>query len=363
MKRPITRKQKRISPSMNKLVDEKHYGQEPIFNRTPTDMEFLSTLNWYNYMHGDYDKAKEFLLEYMKENKYPSKDISCFRKIESWKINSSFGWISRQLSLGSIVPEEKIHKLKKYLENPPKEKKEEVKEEPIIRTDKTKAKTSELIALLDEELDKGETFSPYEIFMTQETSPIIAKTVVERFKPILNELEEARQGKDSLIKEGYKHLTKKQLSEKILQYNSIVEDACRIINNTKMVRKPRKKKIKSVTEQTNKVQYKKEDSFFKIKSIDPSLIIDSKQLWTFNTKTRILSVYNSESLRVRRTTLDNFDSESSISKKLRKPEEILNMIVSGTKPSLKKLMSTIKTKESPANGRLNSDTILMRVIK
>jgi len=50
-------------------------------------------------------------------------------------------------------------------------------------------------------------------------------------------------------------------------------------------------------------------------------------------------------------------------KTLRKPEDILTEIGKTTKARVAKVFIDIKTKEALANGRLNEDTIILKVFK
>jgi hypothetical protein len=130
------------------------------------------------------------------------------------------------------------------------------------------------------------------------------------------------------------------------------------------VRKPRKKKVKPASVLVAKMKYKENDGDFK--SVNPCDIIGASQLWVYNTKTRNLSVYNAvgnSGLSVRGTTLTGFDEESSITKKLRKPESVIKPLLDGGKIYLRKVMENIKTVEQKATGRINVDTILLRVVK
>mgnify|MGYP003348540752 CR=1 FL=1 len=101
-------------------------------------------------------------------------------------------------------------------------------------------------------------------------------------------------------------------------------------------------------------------------AIDPANIVGSSQLWVFNTKTRKLGVYNSQDsggLSVKGTSLLNYDETTSIQKTIRKPETVLPNCLKGGKIILRKLLPEINAVEQPLTGRINSDTILLRVIK
>lgn len=86
----------------------------------------------------------------------------------------------------------------------------------------------------------------------------------------------------------------------------------------------------------------------------------------FNTKTRKLGVYNAEDaggLSVKGSTLINFKQDTSVQKTLRKPESLLPEVLKAGKISLRKILPGINSVEQELTGRINDDTILLRVIK
>jgi hypothetical protein len=84
--------------------------------------------------------------------------------------------------------------------------------------------------------------------------------------------------------------TKKQLKEDIQFLNRIIEEAERYVIGVKQSRAPRKKKIVPVDKKLKTFKYQKEDKDFKISSVDPSKIIGAQEIWTFNTKYKIITV-------------------------------------------------------------------------
>jgi len=66
---------------------------------------------------------------------------------------------------------------------------------------------------------------------------------------------------------------------------------------------------------------------------------------------------------VKGTTLIGFDVERSLTKRLRKPDITIQSLLGAGKVTLRKFMEEIKSVESKANSRLNTDTILLRAIK
>jgi hypothetical protein len=134
----------------------------------------------------------------------------------------------------------------------------------------------------------------------------------------------------------------------------------------KKAAEPAKKKAKPVDKIVEKLQFKKEDNGFKIVSINPTDIVGASQLWVFNTKTRKLGAYNSSDaigLSIKGTSITNFDEKTSIQKTVRKPEVVLPQCLKGGKIILRKLLPEINAVEQELTGRINSDIVLLRVIK
>jgi hypothetical protein len=132
------------------------------------------------------------------------------------------------------------------------------------------------------------------------------------------------------------------------------------------IRKPRAKKIKPASVLVSKLQFLPEFKELNITSVDPKGIINASQLWVFNPKTRNLSVYHAvgrSGLSVRGTTITGYDTDASITKKIRKPEQVIPQLMVAGKVDLRNLMKNLSTTENKANGRINKDTTLLRIVK
>lgn len=178
------------------------------------------------------------------------------------------------------------------------------------------------------------------------------------------ELIDAIEKNDEQCVEAYAHLTKKELTRRIAMCDAMLADLDRIRDSAKATRKVSKPKARSVTSQTKNLKFKKEDSEFKLTSVNPISIVGAMRLLAFNTKTRVLTEFISEhpdGFEVSGTTLKRFDSELSRSKKLRKPEEFLAMAMKRTPKQFTKEFDALTTKASVPNGRIGSDHILLRV--
>ena len=100
-------------------------------------------------------------------------------------------------------------------------------------------------------------------------------------------------------------------------------------------------------------------------SVNPADIIGAQELWVYNTKTRKLGKYIADTLKgplnVKGTGIIGFDEHRSTSKTLRKPDEKLKEFAKATKIELRKFLDNIKATETKLNGRINLETILLRV--
>jgi hypothetical protein len=224
-------------------------------------------------------------------------------------------------------------------------------------------KAQMIITNLEEELDlvmEGKAFSMYTFCQANELNAQILNIVSDYYRPQYDEI----MSNDEQVQEAFG----KRLKFWINFWQSFFSDIERYVNNKKVtkVRKPREKKAKSAVDLVKNLKYQKEEPSLKIVSVHPTELVGCTQLWTYNTKYKKLSRYDSvgpAGIQVKGTTLIGYDVETSMSKGLRKPESSIQALLGAGKVSLRKLMDEIKTAESKPNGRINQDTILRRVIK
>jgi heptaprenylglyceryl phosphate synthase len=128
---------------------------------------------------------------------------------------------------------------------------------------------------------------------------------------------------------------------------------------------PRKKKVKSADQMTQRLKYMKGDAELKLTSIEPTKLIGACEAWIFNVKTRRVDHYFSndvDGISIKGSTLQNINEKTSVAKKIRKPLEVSKNIVMGTSRSATKYFDAIKTKPVLSTGRLNAFSIILRVV-
>ena len=94
-------------------------------------------------------------------------------------------------------------------------------------------------------------------------------------------------------------------------------------------------------------------------------MVGQTRLFTFNTKTRILSEYITQAangFEISGTSLKNFDKVNSRCTKLRKPDEFIAIVQNKSVTQIDKEFKQLTTKVNVPNGRLNMDTILLRAL-
>lgn len=351
-----------VSRAASKSIDLKYYGLEPV---DITGKSLTEVYNWYNYMY-EQDQARDWLLEYMKKTTdFVKGDIEAVKRLPKHDIPTTVGWIARILMNGNKLENldyfknriaELIVRGKKSNDN-----EAVVIERPTVNVhERAAAKIDLLITDIEEQLDEDPNFSIYDFLKSREATVQAANAIKDRYTPILEEV----LSDDPQVKESFG----KNLKSQQKFWQSFIDDCDRYAGNKKAtkVRKPRAKKQKSAVEVIKNLKFQKEYLPLKIVSVNPADIIGAQQLWVYNTKYKKLTRYDAlgpAGISVKGTTLTGFDTEKSVTKILRKPDVVIANLLSAGKIALRKIMSDLKTAETEATGRINSDTILLRVIK
>jgi len=224
----------------------------------------------------------------------------------------------------------------------------------------------ELLELEDKWIDGDEaTINIYDRFKYHG----LTNTAISHVKPMIEgwllDYEDAYHKRCDQAVEGYSHLKRSTLNQRIKICTAMLEDLERIRSATKASRNVKIKRPKSVDKQVAKVQYKKEDNDFKIVSINPIQIPTKTRLYAFNTKSKMVIEYVTESpngFEISGSTIKNISNGLSRTVCLRKPLDFLPIVLQKTPKQINDAWETLKTKTKVPNGRINKDTILLRVL-
>ena len=198
----------------------------------------------------------------------------------------------------------------------------------------------------------------------------LTNTAISYVKPMVEgwllDYEDAYHKRCDQAVEGYSHLKRSTLNQRIKTCKAMLEDLERIRSATKASRNVKVKGSVAIDKQVSKVQYKKEDTDFKIVSINPIQVPNKTRLYTFNCKYKVITEYVTDSPNgfiISGSTIKNFNKATSRSVKLRKPLDFLPSFLSRTPKQIDDLWKLyITTKTFAPNGRINKDTILLRVL-
>jgi len=217
----------------------------------------------------------------------------------------------------------------------------------------------------DPEAFDPKAFKMLNLLKGKEVKAAHARIIKTFYSRDLAELEELASGKaDEQLREGYSHRSKKQIKNLIAFYQEIMMACDMLAQEAKVNRAPRKAKAVPKEKLIAKLKFKKTDEPLKLVSINPIDIIGAGELWIFNIKTRKLGKYVAtefNTLNVKGTTITNFDEFKSIQKTIRKPEEKLKEFKLANKVALRKFLDEINATDTKMNGRINEETILLKV--
>ena len=356
---------------------------------------FRIAMDYYR-LEADTKQCKPSVLKWMSLNGYTAEQLKIAKSLKDHRFNVTMGAIAECLMrgmpavredfnngknsaewLGSAVT--KIFEEGRYDVEPESKTEEKVTIQPSIQE-----RLREAAGRMTEELEDAyeafqidpDTFDPkafkvLNLLKGKGAKAAHARIIKSFYVNDLDEITEAIAGKDEQLKEGYSHLTKAQM-KKFLDFLKEIDGACSMLmQEAKVDRKPRVQKTKPVEKIVEKLKYKKSDEPLKLVSINPADIVGASELWVYNVKTRKIGKYVADNidpkglgrsgLSVKGTSITGFNDTLSVQKTLRKPVEQLNEFKTAGKIALRKFLEDIKAVDIKLNGRINEDTILLKV--
>lgn len=385
-------KKERGSRQITKSVNGKYLGRDEPFvaGKVLTEGEYARGLTWYNYMTFKEDWI-DYVIEYLESSGRRDEALRFKSVPKSWILSSIGAW-ARALFLGvspnmSVTKGRFEDKLKELLKHAGERDDQEGADEegdetegnptkaqkPSVRdhlNEKASRIFGEIEGLYDDLFEGVVDFDDFDLtewFRKQDVNPKLAKMIADKYRPWVetwDEIVDAPRGEEN----GYQHLSKDEKEGHREFYVMIVDGAERFGQNEKKLRAPRKKKPVSVEKKIRFLidSYQKNSKEFNVVSVDPSKIIGAGELWTFNTKYKILTVFRGDgfggTLDVNRCKIAGYDKNNSFSKRIgRKTEIWVDRCLKDNKTGLKKIMSEISGDPIKLAERVNENTILLRV--
>jgi hypothetical protein len=380
-------KRKFLKNGLVAATESKWTGEEPTWHDVDTWTDekkkktFSRALNFYNY-YLNTDDYFSIIEEYVKSIDRPSNKttLKMIRKAPKCIEIVSCGKLARMMNLG--MPKyhndvdygvevdnylRKISTLVPIERNTTKTVKKKVSVYDIMQ----ERIRDGVLVRMDEMLDEWILNTTAKVFkinvgslLKSVNAPISSLgTVVGWITKQRDELIEARDKSNPDSVEGYSYLKKPAIKKRIALLEEMLNDVEIYKSTKKAARKPRKTKEKSADKLVAKMNYLKSSPDYGVASVNPIKVVGSIKVYLFNEKYRKLTVLSTTSLSglsVKGTTIRDYDEKNSFSMKIRKPEEILPIIVSKTDKQIANALKKLTTKKTSANGRVNDNTLILK---
>ena len=354
------------------------------------------TRHWHNamtYYRLEFNNKdlKPAVLKWMAEIGCTKTDIAAFKKTKDSRCNTTMGAIASCLLRGMPAVRADFNQgrdtsawLRKEIADVIEQGKHDIDADTVVEVkpvvaqpsiqDRVKDAAYRMTEEIEDAIDGFQTdpeafdpkaFKMLNLLKGKEVKAAHARIIKGFYSKDLAELELLASGKgDEQLREGYSHRSKKQIKNLIVFYHEIMMACDMLAQEAKVNRAPRKTKAVPKEKLIAKLKFMKTNEPLKLVSINPVDIIGCSELWIFNTKTRKLGKYVASefnTLNVKGTTIVNFDEFKSVQKTVRKPEEKLKEFKAAGKVQLRKFLDDINATDTKMNGRINEDTILLKV--
>jgi hypothetical protein len=206
--------------------------------------------------------------------------------------------------------------------------------------------------------------SPVNVLSAKNILPQHVSILTEAWQNKLNEFQEALDGKDPQLVEGYKHMSKTELKAMIKFCEAVLTGLTGYVTVKKASKTPRKRKAISPEKQVSKLKYLKQFEELKLTSVAPAKLVGASEIWLYDTAKRKLIYYIADghvgTMTVKGTTIVGFDSTNSGTKTVRKPAETIKALMGAGKPAARKLFKDLKAVQTEPNGRTNENIIILK---
>lgn len=376
---------KKVTVRRAHLADEKYTGSEPVwdteralaFSDSDFDHHLRRSFYYYNYHFTVKDLKPDFVkwLQAQTDFEVSKSDLSKVIKSRWVPItacsliaahNKGMPLKPRAIEYLESAVRDVVEKYSQYNEEddqPAETLAPAVAYKPPTIQDRLNEKTSATIGELEGHYDDLESIKFYDFLVAQNVPQGQLGKIEKVYAERRAELELAQAKTDDQVTEGYKHLKAADFKKHYAWLDELAKAIEQYRGVKKATKKARVKKSPSKEKLVAKLKYCKQDAVLKMVSINPVDAIGAQELWVYNTKTRKLGQYmsaTSAGLGIKGTSIENYTAKS-VQKTLRKPDQQLAEFMKAGKVQLRKYMDSIKTTEIALNGRVNEDTLLLRV--
>lgn len=385
---------KSTSKAVSNMIAIQMRSDQPVFQDTDDimdrDIQIGRALNWYNALSTD-AKERKWYWEYAKANKlFKGENLSRIKVADS-KMFHRIGRFARMTMDGFPLDHDRFIQNKldglrltliDYLKPKKKvSKKTETTKKLSVQErmdEKAEELTGNLLNMIDEYIgdiksikksDDGNHVNIESFLNVEEVKPLIAKRILSHIECHASEWDEVVDNiSDKDLKEAYSYLTTSEHKRIQRMYKKVLDELS-VRASQKRQRKTRKKKVKTPAQIVSKVKYQESCKETNVDSIQPEKIVGSARVILFNTKYREYQIIEAENekigLTIEGTTIKGIDKNKSVCKRIREKyvQDLLNITqVKGIR-TIRNEYKGIRATENTPTGRLNGNTLIVRVMK
>lgn len=324
--------------------------KEPNFTVLTSDnLSLIKGLNYYA-ANSDFVQSKKWALEWIKANMPES--FADLKGKKEW-VFANRGFFCRMIQNGFIPSEQQVDDLKAFFMKAKKTKDVEPKEKAVVVKKMPKEVVNAALEQFDYAVDR--------CIMNREIGKVEFGTnakdnqeVLKQIEKMTAEHEENREFYDA----GYLRRVKKF-------FKSVKEqlEAVQKVVKQQTIRRVAPKKI-IPTKMAAGLKFKKEAPELGLVGLRPEALIGAQHAVVYDVAKRFLMYFKAADdtgLLIQGTSVKNFDTEKSILKKIRKPEEIIKELLGKTAVQMKKVLTEVKSTQYGVNGRFNENMIILKV--
>lgn len=369
--------------------DEKHIGAEPVWDteralnmsQEAFDHHLRRSFRYYNYFYNQKD-LKKLVVEWLQKNaKLTKKQLAIYIQSSPDQTPMTLCSLVKAISKGMPCRDrEKNYILGKVMlvvgkdaeDSKAKPKARKGGKEVYVPTiqDRLAEKTAEVIGEIEGEVDnvfakKPTTIKVYDYLSAKGVAQSQIGKIRTHFLKQIEELTEAVKGDEPQIKEAYSHLKKADYKRIGDWYVKLLADLDHYTALKKVARKAKAPRAVSKDKIVAKVKFMKESKELKLVSVNPVDVIGATAVWVYHAKYRKLGRYvadsHTQTLSIKGTSIQGYDTSKSTAKTLRKPAEQLAAFMKCGKVQLRTFLANIKAVETKLNGRLNAEILILKV--
>jgi hypothetical protein len=373
---------KPVKPLNPRSADTNAMGMEPTWKTQPVEgrISALSqAFSWYNYFYGKKD-ARDMIVAYLEAHDRKA-DVRTLRRIPDSSIRLTTGWLCRMSLVGLELLDSEQSKLDSLLAEILEAKQDEVAEEAVVVEDtvpritiqdrlreKVSECAGEMEGMFDEFISSGAKlnadYKPVSLMRSMNIAPQMVNDIKQIWQRKLVEFEQAVDGKDADLTQGYGYLSKVQLRNCVKFCELVISDCGAYQQIKKVERKPRA--VKAVPPEKRAAKFKCITEFaeLKLKGLPAASLVDKAEAWLYDTKKRklihLVADSYTQAFTVKSNAVIGFSTVESQQKTVRKPADVLKAIGAAGKPAARKIYKDLTTTETAFNGRGTENLIILK---